>query len=377
MVKREYSDDPDQDNKLPGLRTDNRNRRIATSVLIGLIIACVLFLVPLPYYIYKPGSAEEIKPMVVLHEGAAGASDEKGTFMLTTVRAENARIATYLIAMVHPYHEVGLKEAAYQPGESQNEYTQRQVYVMKSSQSDAIQAAYLHAKIPYKISGDGVMVLRFVEGTLAADVLKSGDTIVKLDDTPITSTSELQERLSKNKPGDTVTITYLRGDKTLTSELKLSSLKDNDGKDTGRVGLGILNPADLQSIKPEDPNMEVNVNVGAIGGPSAGLMFSLEIFNQLVQEDITKGYRIAGTGTITPKGQVGAIGGIQHKIVAADREGAEIFFAPADYTTESGARYTNYSDAVKRAKQIGTKMKIVPVSTMDDALTYLATLSAK
>jgi Lon-like protease len=377
MVKQDIIGTEDQNHMSPGRHGEQRKRRITTSVLIGLILACVLFLIPLPYYIYKPGSAEEIKPMVVLHDQGASTTEEKGTFMLTTVRAEPARIATYLIALVHPYQELGLKEAAFQPGESQKEYSQRQVYVMRSSQSDAIQAAYSHAKVPYHISGDGVMVLRFVEGTLAESVLKSGDIITKIDNTPISSTIELQKHLSKKKPGDTVTITYLRGDKTQTSELKLSALKDNEGKDTGRVGLGIMNPADLQSVKPDDKSKEIQVQVGDIGGPSAGLMFSLEIYNQLVQEDITKGYRIAGTGTITPKGQVGAIGGIQHKIIAADREDAEIFFAPADYTTENGFTYTNYSDAVQRAKQIGTKMKIVPVSSMDDALKYLAELPEK
>ncbi|TCZ80223.1 PDZ domain-containing protein [Paenibacillus albiflavus] len=355
---------------------DQRKKRVVTSVLIGLILACILFLIPLPYYIYKPGSAEEIKPMVVLHDKSQ-TTEEKGTFMLTTVRAETARLATYLVALVHPYQELGLKESAYQPGESQSEYTQRQVYVMRSSQSDAIQAAYKHAQIPYHISGDGVMVLRFVEGTLAASVLQTGDIITKLDDTSISSTDELRQHLSTKKPGDSVNITYKRGNETLTSELKLSALKDTNGKETGQVGLGIMNPADLQSIRPEDESKEIEVNVGDIGGPSAGLMFSLEIYNQLVPEDITKGYRIAGTGTINPEGAVGAIGGIQHKIIAADREHAEIFFAPADYTTEQGYKYTNYSDAAARAKQIGTKMKIVPVHSMDEALQYLASLPAK
>ncbi|HJV30720.1 MAG TPA: S16 family serine protease, partial [Bacillales bacterium] len=110
-----------------------------------------------------------------------------------------------------------------------------------------------------------------------------------------------------------------------------------------------------------------------IGGPSAGFMFSLEIYNQLTKEDLTKGYQIAGTGTIASDGKVGPIGGIEQKIIAADKAGAEIFFAP----NEEGSKHSNYRDALKTAKDIGTKMKIVPIDTFDDAIKYLNTLHNK
>ena len=106
-------------------------------------------------------------------------------------------------------------------------------------------------------------------------------------------------------------------------------------------------------------------------------MFSLEIYNQLVAEDITKGYRIAGTGTIESDGTVGPIGGIQHKIIAADREKADYFFAPKDVTYKDGTKVENYSAAVERANQIKTKMKIVEIGTMEDALKFLAALPPK
>lgn len=91
--------------------------------------------------------------------------------------------------------------------------------------------------------------------------------------------------------------------------------------ETKKPGIGIV----LVEDKDVKTNPEVKINTEQIGGPSAGLMFSLEIYNQLVEEDITKGYRIAGTGMISSDGTVGPIGGIEQKIVAADREGAEIF----------------------------------------------------
>jgi PDZ domain-containing protein len=102
-------------------------------------------------------------------------------------------------------------------------------------------------------------------------------------------------------------------------------------------------------------------------------MFSLEIYNQLNKEDYTKGYQIAGTGTIDPDGTVGPIGGIEQKIVAADKAGAEIFFAP----NVKGGKDSNYPAAVKTARDIHSKMKIVPVDTFDDAINYLNKLPNK
>ena len=75
-----------------------------------------------------------------------------------------------------------------------------------------------------------------------------------------------------------------------------------------------------------DPKVKIDSH--EIGGPSAGLMFTLEIYNQLVEDDLTRGHEIAGTGTINEKGEVGPIGGIQQKVVAASDAGAEVFFAP-------------------------------------------------
>ncbi len=97
-------------------------------------------------------------------------------------------------------------------------------------------------------------------------------------------------------------------------------------------------------------------------------MFSLEIYDQLTEGDLTKGHQIAGTGEIDYEGNVGRIGGIDKKVVAADREGVEVFFAPNE-----GGRGgdSNYEVAKKKAKEIDTDMVIVPVDTFDDAIKYL------
>ena len=111
-------------------------------------------------------------------------------------------------------------------------------------------------------------------------------------------------------------------------------------------------------------------------------MFTLGILNQLLDKDLTKGYNIAGTGEMNEDGTVGRIGGVEKKVVAADEDHMEIFFAPDDKITNAMLKVnpsvkSNYEAAVETAKKIKTDMKIVPVKTIDDALNYLEQLEPK
>lgn len=349
-------------------------RRYLASALVGIVIIYLLFFVRLPFFIFMPGTAEEIKPMVTIPRGS---DSEKGTLMLTTVRVADANMVNYLIGLVHPYEEIQPKTSVLRKGESEQEYTQRQEYVMLTSQASAIQAAYTHAKVPFHINHEGVMVLQTLPGLSGEKILKPGDVLLKAGEKDVKVAQDLLDALKGKKAGESISVTYARDKVEQQASLALGALPLQEGE-TGepRAGIGVV-PADMQSVKADQEDQQVSIKAGEIGGPSAGLMFSLEIFNQLVPEDITKGYRIAGTGTIETDGTVGPIGGIQHKIIAADREKADFFFAPKDITYKDGTKITNYSDAVQRANQIKTKMKIVEIGTMDDALKYLAALPPK
>jgi PDZ domain-containing protein len=355
-------------------------RRYLLSIFIGAAAAYLLFFLPLPYFIMMPGTAEVVRPMVHLKQGE---TSEKGSFMLTTVSVIDTNVANYLVALINPYEELTRKTSLFRKGETEQEYTQRQQYVMLTSQSDAMQAAYRKAGVPYHIQNEGVMVLQTLPGLPAEKVLQAGDYLLKVDNNDIHTSADLLNYIKTKKAGDTVNITYKRDKNTFTASLKLGMLPleqaGSAAQEPPRPGLGIV-PGDVQSVKADKEEEQITVNADNIGGPSAGLMFSLEMYSQLTREDITKGYHIAGTGTIDPKGNVGVIGGIKHKIVAADKAGAEIFFAPKDLYPKPGENFQpvlNYSDAVARARQIHSKMNIVPVETLDDALKYLAGLPPK
>ena len=180
--------------------------------------------------------------------------------------------------------------------------------------------------------------------------------------------------MSEKKLGDEVLLSVERDDKLRDVTITLKEIPGGEG----RAGLGVQFEEDREIIT--DP--EVEFQTSNIGGPSAGLMFTLEIMNQLLDEDMTKGYSIAGTGEMLEDGTVGRIGGADFKVIAAARKDIEIFFAPADDLPEEVKEknpgiLTNYEEAVKMAEKIGTKMKIVPVKTIDDALDYLAGLEEK
>ncbi|WP_282941746.1 SepM family pheromone-processing serine protease [Paenibacillus sp. RC67] len=354
-----------------------RASRVVVSVFIAIALVYGVYFMPLPLFIFSAGTAEVIKPMV--HVKQNNNYEEQGTFMLTTVRVSDATVFSYLLSFIRPYEELHLKTELLQKNESEEEYSQRQEVNMLSSQSSAIQAAYHNLGIPYKITTDGVLIVQVFKDFPAHEVLQSGDYIVKVDDAPIHAKEELQSILKSKKEGDSVSITYKRKKVTKTESIQLALLPPDEGssQENRRVGLGVV-PANVQSVKADDETKQVTIRAGDIGGPSAGLMFTMEIINKLTPEDITKGYRVAGTGTIDEKGTVGVIGGIQHKIIAADKAGAEIFFAPKDYVTPDGKqRVNNYTDAVKRAEDIHTSMKIVPVGTLEDALQYMNTLPPK
>lgn len=352
-----------------------RASRVVFSVFIAIALLYVVYFMPLPLYIFKPGTAEDIHPMVHVKQ----ASEEKGRFMLTTVQVADATVFGYLMSYVRPYQELRLKRDLLRNNETEAEYSQRQEVVMLTSQADAIQAAYNRLKIPYHISKDGVVIQQVYPDVPAHDVLQAGDTIVKIGDKPIQTMDEVRGGVTGKKAGDSVSISYKRKGVIQTKDIALAALPADPSAqpaEASRVGLGVV-LAELHSVKAESEEQQVTIQAGDIGGPSAGLMFSLEIYNRLTAGDITKGYKVAGTGEIDPDGHVGVIGGIQHKIVAADRAGAEIFFSPADYKAPNGQTIPNYSDAKKRAAELGTKMTVVPVATMGEALDYLAKLPAK
>ncbi|MBF0708333.1 PDZ domain-containing protein [Alkalihalobacillus hwajinpoensis] len=341
----------------------NRGTKRFTYVwaIIIVLVATVTF-IDLPYYVTTPGEARVLDEVI----NVEGGSQDGGEFMLTTVRVGEANLVQYIWAQFNEYHELIAEDLIKREGESDDEYHQRQLDVMANSQTSATIVAYEAAKKEIKITKNGVLVTGIIEGMPADGKLELGDLIVEVEGKRIEETEQLLDELGSYEESDTVNMTIKRGDQEKQIELGFSKFPKAYGTEDDKVGVGITGPVTATSIET-DPS--ININTDEIGGPSAGLMFTLEIYNQLTKEDWTKGYDIAGTGTINESGEVGPIGGIKQKIVAADGSGAEIFFAPV--------AHSNYDDAMEAAEDIDTDMKIVPVETFQDAIDYLKQLDVK
>lgn len=346
---------------MEGVEIAMRKKLYIGSALIVAIFFIWGMFYSLPYYVSKPGMAKELGPIIMVE----GGDKDKGNFMLTTVRMGRANIYSYLEAKIRNYEELYPLDMILNKKETEEEYNARQLHLMAGSKLNAIEVAYRKAGLPVNYKYKGIYVMQVIPGMPAEGKLSTGDRIFKVDGQQLPSSEKFIDYVSKKQAGDKVKLTYLRNKSTKTVTLELQPFKENPQK----VGIGISLVDDKEIVvKPK-----VKVKTDEIGGPSAGFMFSLEIYNQLTEGDLTKGYQIAGTGTIDVDGTVGPIGGIEQKIVAADKAGAEYFLAP----NEKGIKNSNYRDAVKTARDIKTKMKIVPIDTFDDAVRYLEKLKEK
>ncbi|MGN7407637.1 SepM family pheromone-processing serine protease [Sporosarcina sp. SAFN-010] len=345
-------------------------KRIGITAMLTILIA-LFMLYPLDSYISQPGGAYELSPLVKVEDGD---EDDSGTFSLMTISVGKATPATYFWSKVSDKMQLLPANKVRRHGESDQEYNVRQLRLMSDSQFNAITVAFEKAGKPVDIDFAGIYIQHVVEGSASDGKLKAGDRVVGVDGKPLIEPDQFATYIADQRKGDTIQVEAERDKKKFQTDITLKEIPEAKGK----VGLGIqfLEDRSLKTIP------KVNFNTSEIGGPSAGLMFTLEIINQLKLGDISKGYTIAGTGEMMPGGTIGRIGGIDFKVMAADRDGMEIFFAPDDDLPEEvkaanpGIK-TNYEEAAETAKKIGTKMKIVPVKTVDDALSYLEKLEPK
>lgn len=327
-----------------------------------LIIAFYFFATyELPYYIQRPGSTEPLKPIVEVN----GGNPSEGEMHLVTVSGMHATPLYYLLAKFLPHNDIKPLHDVIPEGITPEDYMHAQLQVMESSQEASLVVAFEAAERDIEIDYVGVYVVGVVEDMPSYGILEVGDRIVKIDDLDIKEASDLVNYVLTKKAGETVTVEVVRDDESLLEEITL----DYFPEDPAKVGMGISLVTDREiKVHPE-----VNFSSGKIGGPSAGLMFALEIYNQLTEEDITKGYNIAGTGEIDYEGNVLRIGGVDKKVVSAEREGIDIFFVP----NEGGKENSNYMEALRTAEEINAEMEIVPVDTFYDALNYLKGLPEK
>ncbi|WP_029330922.1 SepM family pheromone-processing serine protease [Exiguobacterium oxidotolerans] len=325
--------------------------------LAAIVAAMIVFFVPLPYFISYPGDATSTEQII----DVSGAEKEPGDLMMLTVAQRRATPYFLVESLFLPFSETSDVSDYLYDGESDAQYENRQQLYMEEAQHNAMIEGYELADKEVEVDFEGVYVSGIISGGPADGKLRAGDQIVAVDGASLKSMSSFMQTISSKKAGTDVKVKFERDKKTKTTTIKVGKL----AKNSEQVGLGIYEPLPMSDVQT-DPKVEFNLE--NVGGPSAGMMFTLEIYDQLTDGDLAKGHTIAGTGTIEEGGKVGPIGGAWQKVVAADEAEAEIMFVPAG---------SNYEEAKPSIKKLGTKMKLVPIKTVEDALDYLEELPEK
>lgn len=334
-------------------------KRIIYSLILFFLFWFLFW--PLKAFVEKPGDATNIQPMVKID----GKKELKNNqFMVTSVKIGQLRPFSYLLANYNR-HATIVSEKDLFGNQNNSEYNKVQNIYMKSSINNAIINAYHKANQQVKIKNNGVYVLQVYDGSDFHHKIKPGDLIKSINGKSLNSSQEYIKYVKSLPKQSKMKLKLNRSNQLIN----VSGKKVKIAKDFYGIGIGMIDDIKIKE-KPK-----VTINPGELGGPSGGLMFSLQVFSQLTDQQY--GYnKIAGTGTIDEKGNVGEIGGIDKKIIAANKSGAKIFFTPYVKPTKSNLaleenQKTNYQMAVKTAKKYAPNMKIVPVKTFDDAIKYL------
>jgi PDZ domain-containing protein len=319
---------------------------IAGVVLLGLALASVLVSIPM-YYVYLPGPARDVETLVEV-TGSKTYSSE-GSLFLTTVTIDTQVTFFDLIQAGLDSQKAVVDASSVNQGASLDDLKEEQDREMSESKR-AARVVALGALGLGRPTGDGAEIVDTLQGAPADGVLQPGDRIISLQGREVQTTCDVSRVMRTVEPGDVVTITVQRGHKQLTFDDVTAVRNEQDG--SALIGVRMRDA----NFKFE-PEVNARFETGAIGGPSAGLMFALGLYDRLTPEDLTGGRRIAGTGTIRCDGAVGPIGGIEEKIAGAEREGAEVFLAPS-------------ADAAA-AERVADSLLVVPVETFEDAVEYL------
>jgi Lon-like protease len=329
---------------------------LAVAFLASGLLVALLWPVKVPYFAMSPGPVESVTDLISIPEAEVYAID--GASYLLTVGLREVNPFEWLEARFFD-HRVDLieRDAIRPPGVTREQITRTNLQAMNESIDTAIFVALARLGYDVGFSGTGVEVIHVVEDTPADGLLQLGDRITVIAGVEIHTEEDAANTIRSFGVGDTITLVGNRGDDALEVDVTLAPHSQIEG--AAMVGV-VLSTLDLEMVLPFD----VNIDSRNIGGPSAGMMYAITLIDLLTEEDLLKGYRVAGTGTIRFDETIGPIGGVRQKVYAARALGIDIVFVPED----------NYEDALTAQ---GDGIVIVPVATLQDALDHLDALVPK
>ena len=331
----------------PGAQPSVRRRSWALAAVVVGIGAAV---VPLPFLAVSPGSVVDVGELVSVEHPEA-ASD--GRFYLTTVRLAPVTLVEALQGWARPEVDV-VERGQVSPGRlDPDELRRRNLGQMDASKDQALGVA-LEALGHDAVSGDGAEVVDLASGGPLDGKVDVGDVIVGLGGAEVTSHHDVLRVLAGLGPGRSVELAVEApaGGGRRTSVVTLAAGPES----ADRAYLGVT----LATRNPRfDVPVDIDIATDAIGGPSAGLAFTLQVLDALSEGDLTGGLRVAATGSIGLDGSVGPVGGVAQKAAALEHHAIDLFLVPE-------------AELDRAAALVGSGVRVEPVATLDDALRILA-----
>jgi Lon-like protease len=346
------------------------SRRGLTFLVAGLLTAVLAVLatvLPVPYVVLVPGPVTDTlgnvpggnEPLVTVR--GAPTYDVSGHLYLTTVGVipgecdDHPTLLQALRAWFDRTEAVQPHQVVCPPDKSSEDVDKENQLDMTLSQQDAITAALF--ELGREPVSQQVLVQEIAQGSPASEALQAGDAVLEVDGTPVQTAEEIRSAISEHEPGETVSMTVERGGQQ--RQVTVDTVDANDGTHRPVVGItGFDRRAKFRGIR-----VRVGIDPEQVGGPSAGLAFALAIVDRLTEGELTGGRTVASTGTINGYGEVGPIGGIQQKIVGAERAGATVFLVPAQ-------------DCADARETAPSSMTLVRVTTLHSALASLRAIDA-
>ncbi len=329
-------------------------RTLAGLLAVPLLVALWIQVLrePLPYVVYSPGLTVDVLGTTeqdgsseeIIEVSGAKVYRDDGELRMTTVLVSQPETDINLFQLlgawvdgddaIYPY------DAVYRPEDTDETQEQEGAFQMASSQDSAVAAAL--TELGYDVNPTPVVMV-VEEGTPADGLLRRGDHLLSVNGETVTTIEETASAVDATPEGSAVAVAVERKGERRSYDIPREDIEGNQ-----RIGIQMR----------DSFRFPVDVSVGVdpqIGGPSAGLMFSLGIYDTLTPGSMTGGEAIAGTGTISPDGTVGPIGGIDQKVAGARDDGARLFLVPAD----------NCGDAYDAPSG---DMRLTRVATMSEAV---------
>lgn len=331
-------------------------RRRGVTVVLGALITALLAIgvmaAPLPYVVLKPGPTVNTlgsdNGKEVIQVTNAPTTSSKGQLRLTTVGVQPQVSLVWAIRYwIASDDAVVPRDLIYPPNQTEQQVEQQNAQEFKSSQTSAETVALRELGYPTE-----AVVAAVTTPGPSVGKLQKDDIITSIDGTKVTGAGVLTKLIQAKPAGTTLTVGYTRANVPRT--VPITTKADKAG---GPPRIGV-------QVEQKQPHpFTVTIDLDQVGGPSAGLMFTLGIIDKLTPADLTGGKIIAGTGTIDDDGTVGPIGGIPQKLVGAKQAGAQLFLVPKD----------NCAEALNNAVP---GLPMAKVATVDDALAAIKTFTA-